>query len=140
MQEISILFQKKKNKIAQGITKVHSKITGASSFFAQVIFEPNKNKSHFMGGKVISEKQIFLNGQIRAGRTQAVKKKLIKSLRDSIIKNSGIKRDNVWVYLEELVPEQMIEYGEVLPQSGKEISWFHSLPNFLKKKLKKINK
>ena len=130
--------QKKKNKIAQGITVVHSKITGASPFFAQVFFEQNKNKSHYMGGKIIKEEQIFLNGQIRAGRSIAVKNKLIINLRETIIKNSGIKKENVWVYLEELIPDQMIEYGEILPQSGKEISWFNSLPENLKKKLKKL--
>ena len=29
----------------------------------------------------------------------------------------------------------MIEYGEILPQSGKEIDWFNNLPKKLKKKL-----
>ena len=31
------LTKKKKNKIAKGITSVHEKVTGAKSFFAQVI-------------------------------------------------------------------------------------------------------
>jgi len=130
---------KKKNQIARAITKVHNKITGANSYFAQVIFVDNKKGNHFMGGKIIKEKQIFLYGQIRAGRTNKVKNKLIITLRDAIIKNSDIKKDCVWVYLLELTPAQMIEYGEVLPQSGKEAEWFNSLPNSLQKKLKKID-
>ena len=92
-----------------------------------------------MGGKIIKDKQIFLQGQIRAGRTTKIKNKLIITLRDSIIKNAGIQRDNVWVYLLDLTPEQMIEYGEVLPKSGNEISWFNSLSKKLQKKLKKID-
>ena len=127
------LDEKKKNKIAKGITKVHKKITGANSFFAQVIFDQNKKKSHFMGGKIVKTKQIFLYGQIRAGRTMKIKNKLIINLRNSIIKNSGIEKDNVWVYLHDLNPKQMIEYGEILPKSGKEISWFNSLSLSLKK-------
>ena len=134
------LDEKKKNKIAKGITKVHKKITGANSFFAQVIFDQNKKKSHFMGGKIVKTKQIFLYGQIRAGRTMKIKNKLIINLRNSIIKNSGIEKDNVWVYLQDLNPKQMIEYGEILPKSGKEISWFNSLSLSLKKKLRKIDK
>jgi hypothetical protein len=34
----------------------------------------------------------------------------------------------------------MIEYGEILPQSGKEEVWFNSLSKLLQKKLKKIDK
>jgi len=131
---------KKKTKIAKGITKTHSKVTGANSFFAQVIFEQNKKQSHFMGGKIIKTKQIFLYGQIRAGRTVEIKNKLITDLRNSVIKNSGINRDNVWVYIQELSPEQMIEYGEILPKSGEENVWFNSLSASLKKRLNKMDK
>ena len=34
-----------------------------------------------------------------------------------------MRSDFVWVYLEDLLPDQMIEYGEVLPKSGKEKKW-----------------
>ena len=92
-----------------------------------------------MGGKIVKDKQIFLHGQIRDGRTAIVKNKLIITLRDSIIKNSGIRKDNIWVYLLDLKPEQMIEYGEILPKSGKENNWFRSLSKTLQKKLRKID-
>ena len=71
------LSQKQKNSIANHITKTHSKHTGANTFFAQVIFQKNEKNAHFMGGKLVKTKEIFLNGQIRAGRTSKVKKKLI---------------------------------------------------------------
>ena len=93
-----------------------------------------------MGGKIIKTKQIFLYGQIRAGRTVEIKNKLITDLRNSVIKNSGINRDNVWVYIQELSPEQMIEYGEILPKSGEENVWFNSLSASLKKRLNKMDK
>ena len=134
------LDKKKKNKIAKGITETHNKITGANLYFAQVIFQENKKDNHYMGGKLVKEKQIFLQGQIRAGRTKSIKNKLIIALRNSIIKNSGIDKDNSWVYLLDLPPEQMIEYGEILPKSGKEINWFKSLSKSLQIKLKKIDK
>ena len=134
------LSSKRKKFIAKGITEAHTQITGANNYFAQVVFEENKTYSHYMGGKVVKDKQIFLYGQIRAGRTSKVKKKLIISLRNSIIKNSGIPKDNTWVYLLDLDPKQMIEYGEILPQSGKEADWFKSLNSLLQNKLKKIGK
>ena len=33
----------------------------------------------------------------------------------------------------------MIEYGEILPKSGKEKIWFNKLPKSLKVKLKKLD-
>ena len=93
-----------------------------------------------MGGKLVKTKEIFLNGQIRAGRTSKVKKQLIQGLRKILIKNTKLQSDFVWVYLEDLLPDQMIEYGEVLPKSGQEKKWFNSLSSSLRKRLKKMEK
>ena len=132
------LSQKQKNSIANHITKTHSKYTGANTFFAQVIFQKNEKNAHFIGGKLVKTKEIFLNGQIRAGRTSKVKKKLILGLKKILIKSTKLRSDFVWVYLEDLLPDQMIEYGEVLPKSGQEKKWLNSLSSSLKKKLKKM--
>ena len=134
------LSQKQKNLLANDISNIHSKFTGANTFFAQVIFKKNEKNSHFMGGKLVKTKEIFLNGQIRAGRTSKVKKKLILGLRKILIKNTKLKKDFVWVYLEDLSPDQMIEYGEVLPKSGQEKKWFNSLTPSLRKRLRKMEK
>ena len=132
------LSKEKKKKIAKGITKIHSEVTGANTYFAQVIFQQIKKNSHFMGGKLAKGKEIFLNGQIRNGRSPLIKKKLILRLKDILTNIINIRKDKIWIYLQDLPPEQMIEYGEILPQSGKEKKWFESLPTVLKKRLKKI--
>ena len=93
-----------------------------------------------MGGKLVKTKEIFLNGQIRSGRTAKVKKQLILGLRKILIKNTKLPSDFIWVYLEDLLPDQMIEYGEVLPKSGQEKKWFNSLSPRLRKRLKKMEK
>ena len=134
------LSQKQKNSIASDITNTHSKFTGANNFFAQVIFQKNEKNAHYMGGKLVKTKEIFLNGQIRAGRSSKIKKQLILGLRKVLIKNTKLRCDFIWVYLEDLLPDQMIEYGEVLPKSGYEKKWFNSLTPHLRKRLRKIEK
>ena len=91
-----------------------------------------------MGGKIVKEKQFYLNGQIRAGRSSSVKKKLITTLRDKIIELTKVKKENLWIYILDLKPEQMIEYGEILPKAGGEKRWFSKLPKSLKIKLRKL--
>ena len=110
-------------------------VTGANTYFAQIIFNKTKDNDHFMGGKTVKEPQIFLHGQIRAGRSSEIKKKLILDLRDILIKKAKLDETQVWVYIVDLTPAQMIEYGAVLPESGGETEWFNNLSEKLKKKL-----
>ena len=132
------LSSKQKKNLAEGITKVHNVVTGANTYFAQVIFNKTKKNNHFIGGKKVKEPSIFLLGQIRAGRTKIMKAKLISDLRNTIIQNSKLDETQIWVYIVDLTPSQMIEYGTVLPKSGKEKEWFSKLSIKLKKKLSKI--
>ena len=131
--------KKIKEKLAKKITKIHNEATGANKYFAQVIFNKNKLGDHYMGGKIVSKPEIFIYGHIRSGRTAKVKNKLITGLREIIRKNTRLKKDNIWVYILDLKPNQMIEYGELLPKSGGEKKWFNNLPRKLKKRLNKID-
>ena len=136
----NIKIQKKlKQKLAKKITEAHNKATGANKYFAQVIFNASKKGDHFMGGKLVSKAEIFIYGHIRSGRTKRVKNHLIKSLREAIRNCIKLKKDNIWVYILDLKPTQMIEYGEILPKSGDEKKWFQNLPKNLKKRLNKID-
>ena len=134
------ISSKQQKRLAEGITKVHNVVTGANTYFAQVIFNKTKKNNHFMGGKKVKEPSLFLLGQIRAGRSKEVKDKLISDLKHVLVKNSKLDETQVWVYINDLPPSQMIEYGAVLPESGKEKKWFANLPIKLKKKLAAIEK
>ena len=68
------LNTRQKDEIAKGITEIHNVVTGANTYFAQVIFNKTKDNDHFIGGKKVKEPQIFLHGQIRAGRASGIKK------------------------------------------------------------------
>ncbi len=128
-----------KEKLAKKITQVHNEATGANKYFAQVIFYDTKKGDHYMGGKIVSKPEVFIYGHIRSGRTAKIKNRLITSLREIIRKNTKLDKDNIWIYILDLKPSQMIEYGEILPQSGKEKKWFKNLPIKLKNRLNKID-
>ena len=134
------LNSKKQKELAKGITKVHNVVTGANTYFAQVIFNKTKKNNHFMGGKKVKEPSLFLFGQIRAGRTKKIKDRLISDLKNILVKKTKLDETQVWVYIVDLPPSQMIEYGAVLPESGKELQWFKGLSNKLKKKLSQMEK
>ena len=134
------LSSKQKKNLAEGITKVHNVVTGANTYFAQVIFNKTKKHNHFMGGKKVKESSLFLLGQIREGRPKKVKDKLISDLKDILVKKTKLDETQIWVYIVDLPPSQMIEYGAVLPESGKEKQWFRNLSSKLKKKLSSIEK
>ena len=134
------LTSNQQKKLAEGITKVHNVVTGANTYFAQVIFNKIKKDNHFMGGKKVKEPSLFLHGQIRAGRPKEIKDKLITDLKNILIENSKLDETQIWVYIVDLPPSQMIEYGAVLPESGKESEWFKNLSSKLKNKLSRIEK
>ena len=134
------LTSKQQKDLAQGITKVHNVVTGANTYFAQVIFNKTKKNNHFMGGKKVKEPSLFLLGQIRAGRPKKIKDKLISDLKNILVKKTKLDETQVWVYIVDLPPSQMIEYGAVLPESGKEGEWFKALSNKLKKKLSQMER
>ena len=134
------LNSKKQKELAQGITKIHNVVTGANTYFAQVIFNKTKKNNHFMGGKKVKEPSLFLLGQIRAGRPKKIKDRLISDLKNILVKKTKLDETQVWVYIVDLPPSQMIEYGAVLPESGKEEEWFKGLSNKLKKKLSQMER
>tara|TARA_Y100000591_G_scaffold20114_1_gene14876 strand:+ start:502 stop:942 length:441 start_codon:yes stop_codon:yes gene_type:complete len=132
------LNKKDKLIIANIITSAHKELTGANSYFAQVIFNKNNYASHFIGGKMVKSKELFILGNIRSGRSAKIKKKLAETIRDRIIRKTKFKKDNIWIYIIDIKPDQMIEYGEILPRSGNEKNWFRNLHPSLKKRLRKI--
>ncbi|MDB5959668.1 MAG: hypothetical protein JWP59_962 [Massilia sp.] len=65
---------------------------------------------------------LFVHGTIRA-RDLEIKQQLVQQLMASIAEAAMINKRYVWVYLADLPPELMIEFGHVLPQPGQEAAW-----------------
>ena len=122
------LSPQQKQQLAKGITNTHNQFTGAQTFFAQVMFVDVVQENWFIGGGPIGNSQIFLHGQIRAGRSEEVKQSLLRALVDVIAEIAGESKQKIWGYLVELPPTQMVEFGHVLPMPGSEGQWLTALP------------
>ncbi|MBU3566739.1 tautomerase family protein [Polynucleobacter alcilacus] len=128
-----------KYTLAQAITKIHADVTGAEAYFAQVIFKHLDVHDCFIGGVLLDEPHIFLSGQIRHGRSEQTKKQLLVELEIAIQRVSKLAGHQIWAYIDEIAPGQMIEYGQVLPAVGEDSVWFSTLPASIQKKLNYLN-
>jgi phenylpyruvate tautomerase PptA (4-oxalocrotonate tautomerase family) len=125
----SALTDDQRAAIAREITRVHHETTGAPAYFAQVIFNEVAPGKYFIGGVPLRDKQVFVNGQIRAGRTAAAKDALIAQMLAAVAGAAGVPANHVWVYITDLLPRQMAEFGNVLPEPGDEATWTEALPS-----------
>ena len=110
-------------EIAAAITDAHHQNTGAPGFFAQVLFVTLPERKHYIGGKLNSTPQIYIHGLIRAGRTAAAKTGLLQQITSKVRDISGVGTEDLWVYVQDIPPEQMVEFGRVLPAPGAEEQW-----------------
>jgi phenylpyruvate tautomerase PptA (4-oxalocrotonate tautomerase family) len=118
-----------KSKIASEITRIHAEVTGAPGFFAQVIFNEVSAGNLFMGGAALKHDHIFIYGHIRAGRAAVDKARMITLMAKAVGELAEVNSNRaVWVYVTELPPRQMIEFGHLLPEPGDEAAWTAALP------------
>ena len=57
------------------------------------------------------------------------------SIMRAVSEISGVGESVIWIYLCNLAPDDMVEYGRVLPRPGKEKAWFEALPSELQQYL-----
>ena len=127
-----------KSQIAEAVTRAHGDLTGAPYYFVRITFNEVKRGNYFLGGTQLESDQIFVHGSIREGRPTDMKDALIAGLTADVAIASQMKPNCVWVYLSELPPKQMVEFGRVLPLHGKEAEWSAALPETEMARLEKI--
>jgi phenylpyruvate tautomerase PptA (4-oxalocrotonate tautomerase family) len=126
-----------KTAVAEAIARIHNEATGAPQFLVQVIIDENQSRDRFLGGQLTTN-HIWIRGDIRAGRTEEQRKKLMLNIVRDVSQITGVNEDSIWVYLCNLEPTDMVEYGQVLPAPGDEQAWFAQLPQPLKDYLARL--
>jgi phenylpyruvate tautomerase PptA (4-oxalocrotonate tautomerase family) len=117
-----------KQRIAHAITNAHAEITGANTYFAQVVFDHAPGEDWFIGGAPLQGDTLFIHGHVRSGRTDNQKRTLVERLVRDVAAASGLPTQGIWVYLSEIRPSLMAEFGHVLPEPGEDAAWFDALP------------
>ncbi len=131
----SALDDAARSALADAITRVHATVTGADSCLAQVLFADLAPGRCFLGGRPLEGPHIFIHGHIRAGRSVSDRGRLIAGIVEAATRLLAIAPDAVWVYLSELPPRAMAEYGVVLPEPGEEAAWLAELPEATQRRL-----
>jgi phenylpyruvate tautomerase PptA (4-oxalocrotonate tautomerase family) len=135
---LSSLTAPTKQRIAQAITTAHADITGANTFFAQVVFDHAPGDDWFIGGVPVEGNTLFVHGHVRSGRTDDQKRTLVERLVRDVAEASGLPTQAIWIYLSEIRPSLMAEFGHVLPEPGEEAAWFDALPEDDRRRLAAI--
>jgi phenylpyruvate tautomerase PptA (4-oxalocrotonate tautomerase family) len=128
-----LLNNQQKQRIASAITRLHSETTGAPTWLVQVVIDENEQRQRYLNGKP-ADHQIW----IRAGRSSEQRRRLMLGIVQALSEISGVEESTIWVYLCNLAPDDMVEYGHVLPPPGKEQEWFEALPPELQQYLTSI--
>ncbi len=124
------LSNDQKDQIAAAIGRRHSEATGAPPFFVQIVIEESETTRRYLGGQ-LSSAHIWVRGDIRSGRSESVRSALMLAIMKDISVIAGIPEASIWVYLCNLEPTDMVEFGHVLPAPGDEQAWFEGLPSDL---------
>ena len=124
-----------KTEIVRVITAIHHEETGAPRYLVQIIFCDIGPDSHYVAGQSASADQIWIRGDIRGGRTNEQKNRMLQRIVQDVGRASGAAGDAVWVYLCDIPAANIAEYGRVLPPPGEEDQWFSSLPEAMRQRL-----
>jgi phenylpyruvate tautomerase PptA (4-oxalocrotonate tautomerase family) len=132
-----LLNDQQKQRIASAITRLHGETTGAPTWLVQVVIDENEQRRRYLNGTP-ADHQIWIRADIRAGRTSEQRQRLMLSIMQAVSEISGVDESAIWVYLCNLAPDDMVEYGHVLTRPGEEQAWFGALPPELQQYLTSI--
>jgi phenylpyruvate tautomerase PptA (4-oxalocrotonate tautomerase family) len=134
------LSNAQKGAVAKAITRMHSEVTDAPGFFAEVIFREIAEGDWFVGGAPLAGRQIFVDGNIRGGRSPEVRHELILRLASAVGAAAQLPAHAIWIYISELPPRAMMEFGHVLPEPGGEAAWTAALSTADRERMQAIGR
>lgn len=128
-----------RDALADAITSVHHRRTGAPRSFVQTIFVDIPAGGHYVGGEPTHPRGVWVYGHIRSGRDTQTRTAIALDIRDALLSLGNVPAEFVWVYLGELPHSDMIEFGSVLPVPGDEAAWIQDLEPEIRDRLRAMD-
>jgi len=121
------LEEEQRDRLAKGITEIHSSETNAPEPFIRVIFLPIPAGFGYTAGEVATS--VIVNGGIRAGRSDATRHAIMKRIHDLVLEVIDVPPGKVVVSTMDLPSQWLMEAGLVMPQPNPEDeqAWFERL-------------
>jgi len=131
------LTQAQRAKLVESVTTIHQVEAAAPRYFVQVVFNKVEPGSIFIGGEPAPADHIWVRADIRSGRSNEQKAKILRRIMRETGEILGISEQAVWVYVSDIPAQGVLEFGNVLPEPGGEEKWLASLPSELREKLRR---
>ncbi|MFI5782847.1 tautomerase family protein [Nocardia sp. NPDC051570] len=110
------LDERQKGAIATAITEIHHQATGAPRSFVDIIFYEVAPGDTFRGGD--REPVSFINGNIRAGRPQAVVQGMLVDIDNAWRQIVGKSTGNLFIHMLEIPSKSLMENGHLGVEPG----------------------
>ena len=115
-----------KGLIAKEVTRVHCDITGAPESFVHCFFF-DKGDPQFSMLEHIFDSSIqtpyVLFGNLRAGRTEETKDRVISEMCAGVASILGVPADQIDMATQDIPAKWVMEGGDLLPEPGEEADW-----------------
>ncbi len=115
-----------KSLIAKEVTRVHCDITGAPPSFVHCFFFDRNDAQfgllkHLFNSSI--DKPFVLFGNLRAGRTEETKDRVINDMCSGVASILGVGRDQIDMATQDIPAKWVMEGGDLLPEPGEEEAW-----------------
>ncbi|WP_445163014.1 tautomerase family protein [Mycobacterium sp. Dal123C01] len=127
-----------RQRIAAGITLIHSECTGAPPAFVQCIFQDLDATSHYIGAEPAPQ-SVWVYGHIRDGRDEGVRERILIRISELLVDILHIDPSLTWAYINPLANTDMVEFGRTLPLPGAEQQWIEQMPAGVREPLLELN-
>lgn len=112
------LSQPQRQSLAESITSIHCRETGAPASYVHVLFKEIDAGSAFTAGQVATP--AIIRGQIRAGRPQATRHAILHAVTDAYTALTGADVHAVVVAVVDIPASWAMEGGQIFPEPGQE--------------------
>jgi phenylpyruvate tautomerase PptA (4-oxalocrotonate tautomerase family) len=107
-----------KQEIARVCTDVYLDEFGLKRYMTQVIFDEIAEGDRYIANKPARPDLIWLRCDVREGRTEDQKARLLHRVQQGVAKAANVPEEVVWIYLCDLPPWNIMEWGHIMPRLG----------------------